>query len=172
MIDVMDHTGLAYKYARKYVTAGYRRGYTDEDLFQTAMLGVLKAEKAYKPGEYPFTTLATFYIKAELRKLFYIKGTSNIRPTEEPMSSWESYLIRENELSLPDNTAEVEVLEAIEKVQVNASNKKYLEEIVTYGPQDANKRLEEREGITRHLAYHRRSAMKKAFEEIGYAPIT
>lgn len=64
----MEHDGLVFKMARKYLplcdaAAGF------DDLVQAGRIGVMRAMATYEPGKGAFSTWAVFYIKNEFRQL-------------------------------------------------------------------------------------------------------
>ena len=70
MIDVADHTDLAYFYANKS-NKRHLQGVELDDLYQSAMIGIWIASMSYDETKGAFSTYAHQYIEGEITNLIY-----------------------------------------------------------------------------------------------------
>lgn len=65
MINPVDHYGLVYTYIQS-LSLNLRRRFTDDDLAQEGIIGVMEAIKRFQPEKGSFSTYARFWIKKKI----------------------------------------------------------------------------------------------------------
>lgn len=182
-IDIMEHQGLARTLVNKYVMACGMHGYTEEDLMQTANIGLLLAANKYDPEKGAFSTYASLWIRHELNRLFYTNSSSNERKlkTREILFSDATATNEEGEEVNPfDNlmcTGDEEDYEAIwvsqvvKKAKLKGGNKHIFTLVFKYGPTEGGKKWIEKTGKTRQSFQQRLKKLRKKMK-ISYLNFT
>ena len=76
MDNILEYENLIYKMISPY------KSYDQEDLYQVAMIGLMKAKRNYNPDENTkFSTYAYYYIMGEVNN--YISSSNSIKISKD-----------------------------------------------------------------------------------------
>lgn len=164
-IKPQDWTILAHKWANIYRTQGEY-----DDLFQQAMLGIVKASQSFK-GKCSFQGWASFFIRKELQALLYtdVKSGAKRHRLETPLSpNSEDF---STAIAVPSSVEdELFVSEFLTLLPLEVREKEFFKEILEHGTAVAGVRYQERHGMTRQgMGLQRRKILKVAAEAYNVA---
>ncbi len=155
-INPLDWQPLAQRYATMY------RGQAEpDDLFQQAMLGVVKAASTFK-GLATFQGWASLHIRSAIQQLIYTDANTKAKRNrlecrlievdeDEKHSRYADLLARDYH-----EQEEMYVSEFIEQLPVEQREKEFFIDILEHGSTVAGKRYMERHDITRAAMGQRR----------------
>lgn len=173
-IDPLEWEALAYKHVY-----AYRRKFANnsslEDLFQSAMLGIVIASEKFKEdkqGQAGFAGFAYWYVQRELnlmhcklttigdkRKL--IANISHVAQADVAMETG----VPEDKLDLMGQEDDIEetvwIAEVLQSLPLNSIELEYFLEMVEYGDVDATELFKERTGKSRQRIHQIRIDIKE-----------
>ena len=166
-INPLDYTKLAWKHVYASNKRGFR-GVDDEDMFQSAMEGILLAIKSFDESRgVKFETFAYWYIQREINSLFYRNTTVGHKETKKgilvsktqdilyadmpasegsPTSSHEDCSVLSHE---EDVDSEIWVEEYLSSLKLNSIENEYFYDMIVHGDQDASANYQVKTGNTR-----------------------
>ena len=158
MIDVLEYSDLAKKWANKYSPNAYE---TFEDLYQTAMIGVIRAAKLYDETKKAcFITFANYYIRAEIQRLLYKdtnKKTPRIREDYQEDEILEMYNVSE----FDEAQSFLYCKEYIKRLPLSEKNTQFFTDMVEEGVTEAVRLFLQRHKVTKQAAYSRKKKILK-----------
>lgn len=154
-MNPLDWTALAFRYAYQYKSVGSYH-HDIEDLFQTAMIGVLIASRTYDESKgFTFQAHASNHIRRELQRLLYKDVQSGSLVIKDTPADMEWYELPH----LPSDSLEYDVLIKELAERLSPEMRKYFNICLDFDSTDANNWIMESLGITRQAAYLRKNAM-------------